>query len=761
MSKTMETGRENSVVKSPTALGAANESPLKESLLAATEERMRNILGGPLVELEVLSKAVSPEAQAGSARKRAAERIKKNPRAAVVARLRRMNVDSQRLESGLEASGEPAKTFPVDGLRADDVINGLERLIGRNDLLGVQYLEKGQLAARAVGRVLVRGSLGGLIPMGTGFLVSPRLLMTNNHVIGSAAEAVGGMIEFNFQHDPEGRPRTPVRFELSPETFFATSPSEELDFTLVAVREVAGSGERLSGYGYKPLVAVSSEVVDGESVSIIQHPNGEPKQVALRENFVLKLPESTDAFLHYQTDTTPGSSGSPVYNDQWEVVALHHSGFPKRNAQGQILTPEGEVWTRAMGEHRIHWIANEGIRVAAIVERLRTLGGLSDAQKALLEVALRPGPMASPSIEEAETRTTVQKPPEQTGAGVTQPTLTTSSASTAPLSGSATWVMPLHVTVQFGMPAIQAGSSPVGLLSTTSGTPTSSSAAARELAEAAAKIERNASRPYYDPSTDTQARAGYYQGIATGLSPAALFAELAKLLRLTHQNQLGYDPSKHVYPWVDLQPNRKLKSVYSGQQFEPLEFVRQDIEIAQIRQRAVEDFLATEAVANPLTLEARVEELEASLPFNCEHVVPQSWFAKKMPMRGDLHHLFACESGCNSFRGNIPYFDFPDFNEAVRSQCGKREESKFEPGSGKGTVARASLYFLLRYPGQIKTSEYNADRLKVLLAWHSAFPVGEYERHRGQAIFEVQGNRNPLIDFPEWGARIDFAQGLG
>ena len=65
-------------------------------------------------------------------------------------------------------------------------------------------------------------------------------------------------------------------------------------------------------------------------------------------------------------------------------------------------------------------------------------------------------------------------------------------------------------------------------------------------------------------------------------------------------------------------------------------------------------------------------------------------------MRGDLHHLFACESGCNSFRGNVPYFDFPDFEEAVRGECGKREEGRFEPANGKGAVARATLYFLLR-----------------------------------------------------------------
>ena len=45
-------------------------------------------------------------------------------------------------------------------------------------------------------------------------------------------------------------------------------------------------------------------------------------------------------------------------------------------------------------------------------------------------------------------------------------------------------------------------------------------------------------------------------------------------------------------------------------------------------------------------------------------MVPQSWFEKHEPMRGDLHHLFACESRCNGFRGNTPFADFPDFPPA-------------------------------------------------------------------------------------------------
>jgi len=171
-----------------------------------------------------------------------------------------------------------------------------------------------------------------------------------------------------------------------------------------------------------------------------------------------------------------------------------------------------------------------------------------------------------------------------------------------------------------------------------------------------------------------------------------------------------------------------------------------------------------EATIGGTALAEALDALEASAPFNCEHVVPQSWFGKSEPMRGDLHHLFACDTTCNSFRSNIPYFDFTDFGErVVMEDCGKRVGNRFEPVGNKGVVARATLYFLLRYPGEINrtANEYTADRLETLLAWHEDDPVIEYERHRNAAIFTKQGNRNPLIDHPEWATRIDFARGLG
>jgi endonuclease G, mitochondrial len=158
---------------------------------------------------------------------------------------------------------------------------------------------------------------------------------------------------------------------------------------------------------------------------------------------------------------------------------------------------------------------------------------------------------------------------------------------------------------------------------------------------------------------------------------------------------------------------------------------------------------------------AELDGLEAAFPYNCEHVVLQSWFQKREPMRGDLHHSVRVRAGVQQLSRNTPYFDFADFDELIRSDCGEREERKFEPSAGKGAVARAVLYFLLRYPGAVESDEFEPERLPILLAWHAAEPADEHERHRNQVIPQRQGNRNPLIDHADRAERIDFASGLG
>jgi len=274
------------------------------------------------------------------------------------------------------------------------------------------------------------------------------------------------------------------------------------------------------------------------------------------------------------------------------------------------------------------------------------------------------------------------------------------------------------------------------------------------------ELERASTRPYYDAASDEADRTVYYDEIDAADEPSALYDSLSRLLDTTHAPRHAYHPAERVYPWVDLHPDRKLRGVYSGKTFEPEEFIRADFETEVRRaERLLE--LVGEAPASEQIL-AEQEALEDALPFNCEHVVPQSWFQKREPMRGDLHHLFACESGCNSFRGNTPYFDFADFEEVIRDECVKRDADRFEPSTGKGPAARAVLYFLLRYPNAIAVAEgVERVRLPLLLDWHATDPPQEYDQHRNQAIFEAQGNRNPLIDHSEWATQIDFVRGLG
>lgn len=307
---------------------------------------------------------------------------------------------------------------------------GLERIIGSNDFLGIAFLERGLQVARSVGRVSIRGRTGSPAGFGTGFMVSPRLLMTNNHVLGDASEAADSVVEFDFFVRSDGTPATVKVFSLEPGVFFKTDPT--LDFTLVAVAEVSANGTNLSGLGWNQLIPEEGKAIIGQWVNIIQHPNGEPKQLVLRNNELVDTPEQ---FLTYRTDTSPGSSGSPVYNDRWEVVALHHAGVPKKNAAGQVLNLQGQIWQQWMGEHQIDWISNEGARVSRIVARVNAMQLSSNERALFLEALQRP-----PAVRAA--------PTESQHAAAAAPAA--DPGPTVSADGTATWTIPLRVSLALG-----------------------------------------------------------------------------------------------------------------------------------------------------------------------------------------------------------------------------------------------------------------------------------------------------------------------
>ncbi len=646
-------------------------------------------------------------------------------------RLKLLGVSLSMAES-ISRKGSSSEVAPI----------ALERVLGKSDLMGVSYLQLGVQASRSVGRVHIRSSGDQNEGYGTGFMVSPSLMLTNNHVLQDKRQASFSQIEFNYQEEHNGKSLPSVNFNLDPEAFFLTD--RELDYTLVALKNEAQNSETLSSLGWHPLIAQEGKVIIGEYVSIIQHPEGKPKQIALREN---QLVDVLEEFLHYETDTAPGSSGAPVFNDQWEVVALHHSGVPMYDDDDNILSLDDTPWTPRMGEDRIAWRANEGVRISRIVKHIRNQE-LSQSQRNLLNQmieATSPQPINRADSMDKKIPSSYRASSVETG------------------DGSTTWTIPLQVTVRVGQPV--PGGNHVALGSRSKNTP--GSPPEDELEEALRELEDARNRDYYDGIRDEQEREDYYDDISNTSNANDFFRELSDLVKKTHKTKLGYKPSLHVYPFVDLHPNGKLRSIYSGKEFEPEELIREDLRISQERaermKERMQELMHAESRVGLERWEEIINLLEAQLPFNCEHVVPQSWFEKKEPMKGDLHHLFACETGCNSFRGNIPYFEFDDFGEAERNNCGKRVENKFEPFKGKGAVARATLYFLLRYPSQVNDTagEFQKERVSTLLKWHEDFEPSKYEKHRNMAIFEKQGNRNPLIDFPEWADKIAFKLGLG
>ena len=250
----------------------------------------------------------------------------------------------------------------------------VERITGQNDLLPFSYFMEGFLCGQAVCRINIRDSSKNPQGFGTGFLISPRLLITNHHVLPDVDSAKESLAEFNYQTDTEGVQQQTNAFVLLPDVFFYTN--QVLDFSVVAVQAQNDQAQNLSSFGFLRLNEQLGKAVVGEYLSIIQHPEGKTKQIAIRENQLIERKDNADS-LWYSTDTTPGSSGSPVFNDQWEVVALHHMGVPARHPDnpnaylginGDAVLPDkdGKVNTDL-----IKWLANEGIRVSRIVRNLR------------------------------------------------------------------------------------------------------------------------------------------------------------------------------------------------------------------------------------------------------------------------------------------------------------------------------------------------------------------------------------------------------
>ncbi|MBA2749392.1 MAG: trypsin-like peptidase domain-containing protein [Tatlockia sp.] len=237
---------------------------------------------------------------------------------------------------------EPPVTDESRRRALETAIANVEKIDLTSDFLPIRYLADGVAQARAVCRI--SGPMG----MGTGFLVSRGVIMTNNHVLENESQAQDSIAEFNYEDG-----QTPVVVKLQPRRLFLTDI--DLDFTVVACDDTP-----IVDIAPIKLLRDPATITRNELASIIQHPAGRRKEIALHNNEVTRV---KDKVIHYRTDTEPGSSGSPVFNNRWQLVALHHAGW---------IEPDGRA-------------TNEGIRIAAIVEKLRLIGFAGIAARELLE----------------------------------------------------------------------------------------------------------------------------------------------------------------------------------------------------------------------------------------------------------------------------------------------------------------------------------------------------------------------------------------
>jgi endonuclease G len=259
-----------------------------------------------------------------------------------------------------------------------------ERRIGPTlDLDDSPPNEPARLAGVPVGRIVELDANGKIrSAFATGFLIAPDILLTNHHVFASASECDNCGVQFGYEKIAGALAQGPT-FTFVPGRGGIFFTDDQLDFTIVGVATPSiGGNVSLATFGSLRLIPTVGKILVGQPISIIQYPEGGPKKYGVRDNELLIGPTELDLFLQYSTDTLPGSSGSPAFNKDWEVVALHHSGVPEIR-DGHIMTLTGMPWTRGMPDTDIHWVANEGARVSRICAALRLARVPADAQPVL------------------------------------------------------------------------------------------------------------------------------------------------------------------------------------------------------------------------------------------------------------------------------------------------------------------------------------------------------------------------------------------
>ncbi len=234
-----------------------------------------------------------------------------------------------------------------------DASGKLEKVFGDDSFQTLRWYKRGESRCDAVVRIGRDETKG----VGTGFLLEGKLLhdsLTDQLVLVTNAHVISDPPEEGALHPSE----CTVIFEAldSNEVFSGieiiwSSGSADLDTTIAKFKQE--DKERLekliTNIEHYPVSPYLPAIEEGNSqrIYIIGHPGGGTLQISLYDNLLL---DHKDPKIHYRTPTLGGSSGSPVFNSQWKLIALHHAGdreMPKLNGEGTYQANEG-IWIESI-----------------------------------------------------------------------------------------------------------------------------------------------------------------------------------------------------------------------------------------------------------------------------------------------------------------------------------------------------------------------------------------------------------------------------
>jgi hypothetical protein len=309
-------------------------------LLLRLDDSIRNYSNQQRVARQIIKDVVGAFSRRGNEFKLIAAATEARPSDATLVRL---------------ASGKKAAAAPDDA--------NLQNLIrDTNSFLNFStWLERAGTTQVCVCRIEIAAQGGDTI-YGTGFLIAPELLMTNWHVLrsviahedndasylGAKAQASDVICRFDYKELGDGSRSAGSTFSLAQDWRVVISPNnrrnqepqtDELDCAVIKLARPAGSlpvgdPQRKSSMGdARGFISLPSSTAPGYGFSphsplfIVQHPAAEPIKLALETDAIQSI-NANRTRVRYSTNTEAGSSGSPCFDQNWNLIALHHSGDP-------------------------------------------------------------------------------------------------------------------------------------------------------------------------------------------------------------------------------------------------------------------------------------------------------------------------------------------------------------------------------------------------------------------------------------------------